>query len=76
VIGTASEANHAYLRELGATPTTYGPGRAGPRACARGRRRRRRDRLRRQRRALDDVAEAHRVGQTGHVSGTLVLVPR
>ena len=26
VIGTASEANHEYLRALGATPTTYGPG--------------------------------------------------
>jgi NADPH:quinone reductase-like Zn-dependent oxidoreductase len=26
VIGTASEKNHAYLRSLGATPTTYGPG--------------------------------------------------
>jgi NADPH:quinone reductase-like Zn-dependent oxidoreductase len=26
VVGTASEANHDYLRELGAIPTTYGPG--------------------------------------------------
>ncbi|QFY10456.1 zinc-binding dehydrogenase [Nonomuraea phyllanthi] len=26
VIGTASESNHDYLRGLGATPTTYGPG--------------------------------------------------
>jgi NADPH:quinone reductase-like Zn-dependent oxidoreductase len=26
VIGTASEANHALLRELGAEPVTYGPG--------------------------------------------------
>lgn len=26
VIGTASERNHAYLRSLGAIPTTYGPG--------------------------------------------------
>ena len=26
VIGTASERNHAYLRSLGALPTTYGPG--------------------------------------------------
>lgn len=26
VIGTASEANHEYLRSLGATPTAYGPG--------------------------------------------------
>jgi NADPH:quinone reductase len=26
VIGTASERNHAYLRELGAEPTTYGAG--------------------------------------------------
>jgi NADPH:quinone reductase-like Zn-dependent oxidoreductase len=26
VIGTASEANHAFLRELGAEPTTYGEG--------------------------------------------------
>ncbi|WP_309054010.1 NADP-dependent oxidoreductase [Streptomyces sp.] len=26
VIGTASEANHDYLRELGAIPVTYGPG--------------------------------------------------
>ncbi|WP_441245991.1 NADP-dependent oxidoreductase [Kitasatospora sp. McL0602] len=26
VIGTASEANHDYLRELGATPVAYGPG--------------------------------------------------
>ncbi|MFJ2776799.1 NADP-dependent oxidoreductase [Kitasatospora sp. NPDC087315] len=29
VIGTASEANHAYLRELGAIPVTYGDGLAG-----------------------------------------------
>jgi NADPH:quinone reductase-like Zn-dependent oxidoreductase len=26
VIGTGSEGNHAYLRSLGAIPTTYGPG--------------------------------------------------
>ncbi|MBO0654480.1 NADP-dependent oxidoreductase [Streptomyces triculaminicus] len=26
VIGTASEANHAFLREIGATPVTYGDG--------------------------------------------------
>jgi len=26
VVGTASEANHDYLRELGAVPVTYGPG--------------------------------------------------
>ena len=26
VVGTASEANHAFLRSLGAEPTTYGPG--------------------------------------------------
>ena len=26
VIGTASPANHEYLRSIGATPTTYGPG--------------------------------------------------
>jgi NADPH:quinone reductase-like Zn-dependent oxidoreductase len=26
VIGTASEGNHGFLRSLGATPTTYGPG--------------------------------------------------
>ena len=26
VIGTASEANHEFLRSLGAEPTTYGPG--------------------------------------------------
>lgn len=26
VIGTASEPNHAYVRELGATPVSYGPG--------------------------------------------------
>ncbi|MFJ7244059.1 NADP-dependent oxidoreductase [Kitasatospora sp. NPDC098652] len=26
VVGTASEANHAYLRELGAVPVTYGEG--------------------------------------------------
>ena len=26
VIGTASEGNHAFVRSLGATPTTYGPG--------------------------------------------------
>jgi NADPH:quinone reductase-like Zn-dependent oxidoreductase len=29
VIGTASERNHEYLRELGAEPTTYGEGLAG-----------------------------------------------
>jgi NADPH:quinone reductase-like Zn-dependent oxidoreductase len=29
VIGTASERNHGYLRELGAEPTTYGAGLAG-----------------------------------------------
>jgi len=26
VIASASEANHDYLRELGATPVLYGPG--------------------------------------------------
>ncbi|WP_392542693.1 NADP-dependent oxidoreductase [Oryzobacter telluris] len=26
VVGTASEGNHAYLRSMGALPTTYGPG--------------------------------------------------
>ncbi len=29
VIGTASERNHGYLRDLGATPVTYGDGLAG-----------------------------------------------
>ncbi|MER7750968.1 NADP-dependent oxidoreductase [Kitasatospora sp. NPDC097643] len=29
VIGTASEPNHAYLRELGAIPVAYGPGLVG-----------------------------------------------
>lgn len=29
VIGTASAPNHGYLRSLGATPVTYGPGLAG-----------------------------------------------
>jgi len=29
VIGTASEANHDFLRSLGVTPTTYGPGLVG-----------------------------------------------
>lgn len=29
VIGTASAGNHDFLRSLGATPTTYGPGLAG-----------------------------------------------
>lgn len=29
VIGTASAPNHAYLRSLGATPVSYGPGLAG-----------------------------------------------
>jgi NADPH:quinone reductase-like Zn-dependent oxidoreductase len=37
VIGTASERNHAYLRELGVQPTTYGDGLADRvRALARG----------------------------------------
>lgn len=26
IVGTASQGNHNYLRDLGATPTTYGPG--------------------------------------------------
>ena len=26
VVGTASERNHGYLRSIGATPVTYGPG--------------------------------------------------
>ncbi len=29
VVGTASEANHAFLRELGVTPVVYGPGLVG-----------------------------------------------
>ena len=46
VIGTASAANHDYLRSLGAEPTTYGDGLvdAGARAGARRRRRRARRR--------------------------------
>lgn len=37
VIGTAHEDNHPYLRKLGATPVTYGPGLVPPvRAAAQG----------------------------------------
>jgi NADPH:quinone reductase len=143
VIGTASEGNHEYLRELGAEPTTYGDGLAdrvralvpdgvdaaidcigsdeavdvslelvadrdrivsiaafprgaevgikmiggGPGADP-GTELRNAARLqltalveqgklsvRARSFALDDVAEAHREGQAGHVTGKLVLVP-
>jgi NADPH:quinone reductase-like Zn-dependent oxidoreductase len=143
VIGTASERNHEYLRELGAEPTTYGEGLAdrvralapdgvaaaidcigtdeavdvsleliddrdrivsiaafprgsevgikmiggGPGADP-GTELRNAARLqltelveqgklsvRARSFALDDVAEAHRAGQAGHVTGKLVLVP-
>jgi NADPH:quinone reductase-like Zn-dependent oxidoreductase len=144
VVGTASERNHAYLRELGAEPTTYGEGLADrvralapdgvdgaidcigtdeavdvslelvadrdriasiaafPRGAEVGIRMlgggpgadpgtelRSAARLqltalveqgklevRARAFALDDVAEAHREGQTGHGTGKLVLVPR
>lgn len=144
VIGTASEGNHAYLRELGAEPTTYGEGLAnrvralapdgvdaaidcvgtdeavdvslelvadrdriasiaafprgaevgikvlggGPGADP-GTDVRNAARLqltalveqgklevRARSFELDEVAEAHREGQAGHVTGKLVLVPR
>ena len=143
VVGTASERNHEYLRELGAEPTTYGEGLAdrvralapdgvdaaidcigsdeavdvslelvadrdrivsiaafprgaevgikmiggGPGADP-GTELRNAARLqltalveqgklevRARSFALDDVAEAHREGQAGHVTGKLVLVP-
>jgi NADPH2:quinone reductase len=143
VVGTASEGNHEYLRELGAEPTTYGAGLAdrvrelapdgvdaaidcigtdeavdvslelvadrdriasiaafgrgadvgikllggGPGADP-GTELRNAARLqltalvergklgvRARSFALDDVAEAHREGQAGHVAGKLVLVP-
>jgi NADPH:quinone reductase len=143
VVGTASEANHEYLRELGVEPTTYGEGLAdrvralapdgvdaaidcvgtdeavdvslelvadrdriasiaafsrgaevgikllggGPGADP-GTELRKAARLqltalveqgklkvRARSFALDDVAEAHRVGQAGHVTGKLVLMP-
>jgi NADPH2:quinone reductase len=143
VIGTASERNHEYLRELGAEPTTYGEGLADrvralapdgvdaaidcigtdeavdvslelvadrdrivsiaafPRGSEVGIKMigggpgadpgtELRDAARLQLTelfeqgklsvrvhsfALDDVAEAHRAGQAGHVTGKLVLVP-
>ena len=143
VIGTASVGNHAYLRELGAEPTTYGEGLAdrvralAPEgvdaaidcvgtdeaidvslelvadrdriatiaAFARGNQvgiktlgggpgadpgtdvrsaarlqltelvEQGQLHVRARSYALDDVAQAHRKGQTGHVSGKLVLVP-
>jgi NADPH2:quinone reductase len=144
VIATASEANHAYLRELGALPTTYGEGLAdrvralapngvdaaidcigtdeavdvslelvpardriasiaafsrgaelgikllggGPGADP-GTELRNAARLqltalveqgkldvRTRSFALEDVAQAHREGQAGHVTGKLVLIPR
>jgi NADPH:quinone reductase len=143
VIGTASERNHAYLRELGAEPTAYGDGLAervralapdgvdaaidcvgtdeavdvslelvadreriasivnSPRTSAAGIKllgggpgadpgTAIRDAARLQLTelfeqgklevracafALDDVADAHREGQAGHVTGKLVLVP-
>ena len=140
VVGTASEGNHKYLRELGAEPTTYGDGLAdrvralaadgvddcvgtdeavdvslelvadrdriasiaafsrgtevgikmlggGPgadpgtelRNAARLRLtalvEQGKLRVRARSFALDDVTEAHREGQTGHVTGKLVLVP-
>jgi NADPH:quinone reductase-like Zn-dependent oxidoreductase len=71
VIGTASPANHEYLRSLGAQPIAYGEGLAEigeliesgrfsfPVA---------------QTFPLAEIAEAHRVGEDGHVRGKLVLV--
>jgi NADPH:quinone reductase-like Zn-dependent oxidoreductase len=144
VIGTASEAHRAVLRELGAEPTTYGPGltdrvralaadgvdaaidcvgtdeavdvslelvadrdriatiaafrrgaEAGIRVLGGGPGADPGTELRQAARleltalaeqgalvvpahpfALDDVADAHREGQAGHVTGKLVLVPR
>src|SRR5208337_3006394 len=87
VIGTASPANHEYLRSLGAEPVAYGEGLAGRvRALAP-------DSVDA---ALDvagsgvlpelielpvaqtfplaEIAEAHRVSEDGHVRGKLVLV--
>lgn len=144
VIGTASERNHDYLRELGAEPTAYGPGLAervraltgagvdaaidcvgtdeavdvslelvgdreriasiaafqrgaeagikllggGPGADPGTELRdaarlqltdlvaRRKLTVRARSLALEDVAQAHRERQAGHVAGKLVLVPR
>ena len=78
VIGTASPANHEYLRSLGAEPVAYGEGLAGrvhalaeigeliesgrfslPVARTF---------------PLAEIAQAHRVGEDGHVRGKLVLV--
>jgi NADPH:quinone reductase-like Zn-dependent oxidoreductase len=58
VIGTASPGNHDYLRSLGAEPTTYGEFTL-PVA---------------QTFPLDQIAEAHRLSETGHVRGKLVLL--
>ena len=56
VIGTASPANHDYLRSLGADPVAYGEGLAGRVRALAPERRRRRARRRRERRP----ARAHR----------------
>jgi NADPH:quinone reductase-like Zn-dependent oxidoreductase len=62
VIGTASTANHSYLRSLGAEPTTYGEDLA--------------ERVRElaQTFPLEQIGEAHRSSETGHVRGKLVLL--
>lgn len=71
VVGTASERNHDYLRSLGATPVTYGPGLADL------------TRLYTEGQLVIEVAstvplgnaaEAHRLVETGHVRGKVALV--
>jgi len=78
VIGTASPANHDYLRSLRAEPVAYGEGLAGRvRALAEiG------ELIESGRFSLPvartfplaEIAQAHRVGRDGHVRGKLVLV--
>ena len=74
VIGTASEANHEFLRSLGAEPTTYGDGmvqriRALALAAA--------GRLSMPVRTFTfaEAGDAHRISFEGHVRGKLVLIP-
>ena len=63
VIGTASPANHEYLRSLGAEPVGYELIESGRFSLPVA-----------QTFALEQVAEAHRVCEDGHVRGKLVLL--
>jgi NADPH:quinone reductase-like Zn-dependent oxidoreductase len=71
VIGTASPGNHEYLRSFGAELTTYGDG------LAKRLRELEADRFTlpvAQTFPLEQIAEAHRLSETDHVRGKLVLL--